>query len=169
MMMFSLSFRVNGQNHELMVKPNHTLLDVLRDQLGLLGTKKGCGSGKCGSCTVLVDGRPVNSCLILAPQAFGREVETIEGLAIQGPEGEKPHPLQEAFVAHGAVQCGFCTPGMILSAKALLAANPDPEPEEIKTAIAGNLCRCTGYNKIVEAVRSCAGPAGQEEQGEDRG
>jgi len=168
-MRFPLSFWVNGQKAELTVKPNHTLLDVLREELGLTGTKKGCGSGKCGSCTVLLDGRPVNSCLILAPQAFGREVETIEGLAKEGPDGDRPHPLQEAFVEHGAVQCGFCTPGMILSAKALLKADPNPGPEEIKTAIAGNLCRCTGYNKIVEAIQSCAGPAGRGGRGEERG
>jgi len=141
---------VNGEEHRLEVKPNETLLDVLRVHLGLTGTKKGCGMGKCGACTVLLDNRPVHSCLILAPQAHGTEVVTIEGVADPGP-----HPLQQAFVERGAIQCGFCTPGMVLTAKALLDRNPDPTPREIKEAIAGNLCRCTGYNKIVEAIRSC--------------
>ena len=142
---------VNGEEHHLYVKPNQTLIDVLREDLTLTGTKKGCGSGKCGSCTVLMDRRPVNSCLILAPQAEGKEIVTIEGLA-----GQEPHPLQVAFVEKGAVQCGYCTPGMILTAKAFLDANPNPREDEIKSAIAGNLCRCTGYNKIVEAIRACA-------------
>ncbi len=142
---------VNGEKHHLEVKPNHTLVDVLREELSLTGTKKGCGSGKCGSCTVLMDGRPVNSCLILAPQADGREVVTIEGLA-----GREPHPLQKAFAEKGAIQCGYCAPGMILTAKALLDVNPNPQEEEIRFAIAGNLCRCTGYSKTVEAIRSCA-------------
>ncbi|MBL7225556.1 MAG: (2Fe-2S)-binding protein [Desulfobacteraceae bacterium] len=141
---------VNGEEYLLDVKPNRTLADILRDDLGLLGTKKGCGSGKCGSCTVLMDGRPIDSCLMLAPQADGKEILTIEGLA--GPE---PHPLQVAFAQKGAIQCGYCTPGMILTAKALLDATPDPGEEEIKSAIAGNLCRCTGYSKIVEAIQSC--------------
>lgn len=142
---------VNGESHELTVKPQHTLVDILRERLGLLGTKMGCGAGKCGSCTVLLDGRPVNACLILAPVADGREIVTIEGLG-----REKPHPLQEAFAEKGAVQCGYCTPGMILTAKALLDRNPRPDEAEIRAAIAGNLCRCTGYSKIVEAVQACA-------------
>lgn len=141
---------VNGEEYRLNVKPNRTLVDILRDDLGLMGAKKGCGSGKCGSCTVLMDGRPIDSCLMLAPQADGREILTIEGLA-----GAEPHPLQEAFVQKGAIQCGYCTPGVILTAKALLDVTPDPREDEIKTAIAGNLCRCTGYSKIVEAIQSC--------------
>jgi carbon-monoxide dehydrogenase small subunit len=141
---------VNGEEYHLEVKPNRVLLDVLRDDLGLTGTKKGCGMGKCGACTVLLDGRPVHSCLLLAAHADRSRITTIEGIA-----GEAPHPLQNAFVEKGAVQCGFCTPGMINAAKALLDANPDPDEAEIKLAIAGNLCRCTGYNQIVAAIRSC--------------
>jgi carbon-monoxide dehydrogenase small subunit len=141
---------VNGEEQHLEVKPNLTLVDVLREDLGLTGTKKGCGSGKCGSCTVLMDGRPIDSCLILAPQADGTEIVTIEGLA-----GEVPHPLQVAFAEKGAIQCGYCTPGMVLTAKALLDLNPKPQEGEIRSAIGGNLCRCTGYNKIVEAITSC--------------
>lgn len=147
-----IQLTVNGEEHQLYVKPNWTLVDVLRNELGLTGTKKGCGSGKCGSCTVLMDGRPVDSCLILAPRADGANILTIEGVATQ-----QPHPLQTAFVEKGAVQCGYCTPGMIMTSKALLDANPAPSEDEIKTAISGNLCRCTGYNKIVEAIQSCAG------------
>lgn len=142
---------VNGEEYHLEVKPNLTLVDILREDLGLTGTKKGCGSGKCGSCTVLMDGRPIDSCLILAPQADGTEIVTIEGLA-----GQEPHPLQVAFAEKGAIQCGYCTPGMVLTAKALLDHNPKPREEEIRSAIGGNLCRCTGYNKIVEAITSCA-------------
>ncbi|GAB4255701.1 MAG: (2Fe-2S)-binding protein [Deferrisomatales bacterium] len=149
-----VAFTVNGEHYRLEVKANATLLDVLRTDLGLTGTKKGCGMGKCGACTVLMDGRPVHSCLILAPQAHGSQIVTIEGVG--EPE---PHPLQRAFVEKGAVQCGFCTPGMVLTAKALLDRNPDPTEHEIRSAIAGNLCRCTGYTKIVEAIRSCAGSA----------
>ena len=141
---------VNGEAYQLEVKPNRVLLDVLRDDLGLTGTKKGCGLGKCGACTILLDGRPVHSCLLLAAHADQREITTIEGIA-----AEKPHPLQVAFVEKGAVQCGFCTPGMINAAKALLDANPDPDEGEIQSAIAGNLCRCTGYNQIVSAIQSC--------------
>ena len=141
---------VNGEEYHLEVKPNRVLLDVLREDLNLTGTKKGCGFGKCGACTVLLDGRPIHSCLLLAAHADNREITTIEGIA-----GEKPHPLQEAFVEKGAVQCGFCTPGMINTAKALLDTNPDPDEAEIKLAIAGNLCRCTGYSQIVSAIQSC--------------
>ncbi len=146
-----IDISVNGEEYHLEVKPNRVLLDVLREDLGLTGTKKGCGLGKCGACTVLLNGRPVHSCLILAPHADGKEITTIEGIA-----GEEPHPLQTAFVEKGAVQCGFCTPGMINAAKALLDGNPDPDEAEIKQAIAGNLCRCTGYNQIVSAIQSCA-------------
>ena len=145
-----INITVNGEEYHLEVKPNRVLLDVLREDLGLTGTKKGCGLGKCGACTVLLDGRPVHSCLLLAAHADQREITTIEGIA-----AEKPHPLQVAFVEKGAVQCGFCTPGMINAAKALLDANPDPDEGEIKSAIAGNLCRCTGYNQIISAIQSC--------------
>jgi carbon-monoxide dehydrogenase small subunit len=141
---------VNGEAHSLDVSPNRTLVDVLREDLGLTGTKKGCGAGKCGACTVLMDGKPVNSCLILVMQAEGADIQTIEGLA-----GKEPHALQVAFAEKGAIQCGYCTPGMLLTAKALLDANPHPSEDEIKEAIAGNLCRCTGYNKIVEAIMAC--------------
>jgi aerobic carbon-monoxide dehydrogenase small subunit len=144
-----IQLRVNGETHDLRVEPRHTLLKVLREELGLTGTKKGCDVGDCGACTVLMDGKPVNSCLVLAVEVNGQEITTIEGLEKNG----KLHPLQEAFLQCGAVQCGFCTPGMILSAKALLDENPNPSEEEIRKAISGNLCRCTGYAKIVEAVK----------------
>ena len=149
-MLVPINIRVNGEAYRLEVKPNRVLLDVLREDIGFTGTKKGCGLGKCGACTVLLDGRPVHSCLILAPQVDGKEITTIEGIA-----GEEPHVLQNAFVEKGAVQCGFCTPGMINTAKALLDINPDPDEAEIKLAIAGNLCRCTGYNQIVSAIQVC--------------
>ncbi len=147
-----ITLTVNGEPYEALVKPNSTLLDVLRDQLELTGTKRGCDAGDCGSCTVIMGGRPVNACLVLALKADGKEITTIEGLA----EGTKLHPIQEAFVEYGAIQCGFCTPGMVLSAKALLDRNPKPSEEEIKTGIAGNLCRCTGYIKIVEAIQAAS-------------
>ncbi len=143
---------VNDQQYDIAVLPHRTLLQVLREDLGLTGAKHGCGLGECGACTVLLDGVPVSSCLMLAVQADGRKVTTIEGLASDG----RLHPLQEAFVQHGAIQCGFCTPGMILSAKALLDKNPRPTEEEIRGAISGNLCRCTGYQKIVEAIESAS-------------
>ncbi len=139
---------INGRAHTLKVPTNRTLLDVLRDQLGLAGTKCGCEIGECGACTVLLDGEPVNSCLVLAPQIHGRSVLTVEGLAHNG----KLHPLQESFMDQDAVQCGFCTPGMLMSAKALLDWNPRPSNKEIRTAISGNLCRCTGYQQIVKAI-----------------
>ena len=147
-----ITLTVNGESYEALVKPNSTLLDVLRDQLELTGSKRGCDAGDCGSCTVIMDGRPVNACLVLALKAEGREITTIEGLA----EGTQLHPIQEAFVEYGAIQCGFCTPGMVLSAKALLDRNPKPTEEEIKSGIAGNLCRCTGYMKIVEAIQAAS-------------
>jgi carbon-monoxide dehydrogenase small subunit len=150
-MKVAIELTVNGEKCFLEVKANQTLVDVLREDLGMTGTKKGCGEGKCGSCTVLMNGRPVNSCLVLAPQAEGANIVTIEGLAEQ-----EPHPLQKAFAEKGAVQCGYCTPGMILTAKALLDINPNAREDEIKEAITGNLCRCTGYNKIVEAIMACA-------------
>jgi carbon-monoxide dehydrogenase small subunit len=147
-----IQLTVNGQAVEAVVEPNRTLLQFLREDLGLTGTKHGCGLGDCGACTVILDGEPVNSCLVLAIQANGKEVLTIEGLAENG----KLHPIQQAFVDRGAIQCGFCTPGMILSAKALLDANPKPTEEDIRMAISGNLCRCTGYQKIVEAIGEAA-------------
>jgi aerobic carbon-monoxide dehydrogenase small subunit len=147
-----IQLTINGQPVEAAVESNRTLLQFLREDLGLTGTKHGCGLGDCGACTVILDGQPVNSCLVLAIQANGREVLTIEGLAENG----KLHPIQQAFVDKGAIQCGFCTPGMILSAKALLDANPKPNEYEIRMAISGNLCRCTGYQKIVEAIEEAA-------------
>ena len=147
------TFNVNRGVHEVLIEPNMTLLEMLRDNLGLTGTKQGCsGSGNCGACTVLIDGMPVLSCLTLAETVQGKHVLTIEGLSKRG----NLHPLQQAFIDHGAVQCGFCTPGMILSAKALLDEEPKPSEDEIKKALAGNLCRCTGYAKIVEAVQATA-------------
>ncbi|MFZ5587172.1 MAG: (2Fe-2S)-binding protein [Thermodesulfobacteriota bacterium] len=146
----TLSFTLNGRAVSLADTPaGESLLDLLRMRLGLMGAKEGCGVGECGACTVLLDGRAVNACLTPAWKAAGRTVTTIEGLAQEG----RPHPLQEAFVGAGAVQCGFCTPGMILSAASLLEQNPDPSDDAIKTALAGNLCRCTGYHDIVLAVR----------------
>ena len=147
-----LRFTVNEEPREIVVEPWWTLLDVLRDQLELTGAKKGCDRGDCGACTVLLDGKPIVSCTTLAVQADGRRVTTIEGLMHEG----SLHPLQQAFVDVGAVQCGFCTPGMVLAAKALLAENPSPTEDDVREAIAGNLCRCTGYAKIVEAVLSVA-------------
>jgi aerobic carbon-monoxide dehydrogenase small subunit len=145
-----ITLKVNDRQWDLAVEPNRTLVDVLRNDLELTGTKKGCDLGECGSCTVVLNGKPVNSCLVLAVQANGAEILTIEGLA--GPGGL--HPLQQAFVEEGSIQCGFCTPGMILSATSLLRKNPNPTETEIRTALSGNLCRCTGYQKIVEAVQS---------------
>ncbi len=147
-----ISLTVNGKRYEMAVEPNQILADFLRNDLGLLGTKKGCEVGDCGSCTVLLDGRPVNSCLVLAVQTNGREVQTIEGMET----AEGLHPLQKAFVEKGAIQCGFCTPGMIVTAKSLLEKNLSPDQEEIRKAISGNLCRCTGYQKIIEAIASAA-------------
>ena len=142
-----INLNVNGKDYALEVKPHWTLLEVIRDQIGLTGTKYGCGTGECGACTVLMDGKPAPSCLVLAPQAEGKKIITIEGLA-----GKELHPLQKAFVAEGAIQCGYCTPGMILTAKALLDRNPNPTEEEVRHAIDGNLCRCTGYVKPVKAI-----------------
>lgn len=151
-MKYPLTLKVNNEVYQLEVRPNWTLLDVIREGCGLTGTKQGCGNGECGACTVLLDGEPVNSCLVLALQANGKNVTTIEGLSQRG----KLHPIQEAFIARGAVQCGFCTPGMVLSVKALLDKNPNPQEPEIRQALTGNFCRCTGYQKIVEAVQSLA-------------
>jgi len=147
-----LKMVVNGKSVEVKVDPTWTLLYVLREELKLTGTKKGCEKGDCGACTVLLQGTPVNSCLVLALQAEGKEIETIEGLG----QADDLHPLQKSFIANGAVQCGFCTPGMLLSAAALLKKNPSPTEKEIRTAISGNLCRCTGYQKIVKAIQDVA-------------
>jgi len=149
---YPLRLTVNGQTYDLLIPPNRTLLEVLRDELYLTGTKEGCGTGDCGACTVIVDGRPVLACLTLALEVEGAEVLTIEGLARDG----ELHPLQQAFIEQGAIQCGFCTPGMILTAKALLDRNPHPTIEEIRRAIAGNLCRCTGYARIIQAIAAVA-------------
>ncbi|MEJ5197584.1 MAG: (2Fe-2S)-binding protein [Anaerolineae bacterium] len=147
-MKHQITLVVNGETQELAVEPWWTLLDVLRDELGLTGAKKGCDRGDCGACTVLLDGKPVTSCMMLAVQANGHDILTIEGLSRPG----RLHPVQQAFIDHGAIQCGFCSPGMILAAVALLNENPHPTEEEVRSALAGNLCRCTGYAKIVEAV-----------------
>ena len=152
-MLYKLSLSVNGDPVSLAVEPHLTLLELLRDTLGLTGAKEGCGAGNCGACTVLLDGEPVNSCLLLAAEAEGSEVITVEGLANDGDL----HPVQEALVAHGGLQCGFCTPGVILSSVVLLKRNPRPTEAEIRDALAGNLCRCTGYDKIVRAVQAAAG------------
>jgi carbon-monoxide dehydrogenase small subunit len=147
-----IQLTVNGEEYEVVVAPNQTLLEVLRDDLYLTGSKEGCGEGACGTCTVLLDGKPVRSCLTLAVEVQGREITTIEGLA---PMGEL-HPVQKTFVKYGAIQCGFCSPGMILTAKALLDENPHPTEQEARQAISGNVCRCTGYAKIVEAILKAA-------------
>lgn len=146
------NFIVNGKPYEVIIEPHMLLVDVLREKIGLMGTKYACGTGDCGACTVLIDGKPVFSCLTLAVTVKEKSILTIEGLA----EGTNLHPIQQAFVDNGAVQCGFCTPGMILSGKALLDENPKPTRDEIKSALAGNLCRCTGYVKIVDAVSAAA-------------
>lgn len=143
---------MNGEEERLLVNTNQTLLDVLREQLDLVGTKKGCDSGTCGACTVIMDGEPVLSCMTLAVRCHNRKIMTIEGLA----ENDQLHPLQKSAIEHGAVQCGFCTPGWLLSAKVLLDNNPTPTPEEVRNAIAGNLCRCTGYQKIVQSILAVA-------------
>ncbi len=148
----SVRCRVNGREYALHVDAALTLVELLRDRLGLTGTKVGCGIGECGACTVILNGEAVNACLVLAAQADGAEIMTVEGLERDG----RMDPLQEAFIDHGAVQCGFCSPGMLLSAKALLARNPRPTEEEIRVAISGNLCRCTGYQQIVDAIAAAA-------------
>jgi aerobic carbon-monoxide dehydrogenase small subunit len=144
---------INRRRYSLDIRPHQTLLDLLREELGLTGTKRGCEVGECGACTVLMNGKAVNACLVLAPQIDGQEIQTVEGLA----EDATLHPLQESFLDHDAVHCGFCTPGMLMSAKALLTENQSPSEEEIRLAISGNLCRCTGYVQIVEAIGK-AGP-----------
>lgn len=161
--MVNVKFTLNDEVYSLDVKPSQTLLDLIREQLGLTGTKEGCGSGDCGACTVLVDGQAVNSCIYLAVDVDGKEVTTIEGISKKegiGKEGgigkDGLHPLQEAFIEEGAVQCGYCSPGFIMTAKALLEENPTPNEEEIKQGIAGNLCRCTGYVRIVKAIKTAS-------------
>ncbi len=159
----TVEIEVNGIPHRLQVKPKTTLLDLLRDQLKMTGTKRGCDTGDCGACTVIVDGQAINACLYLAAHAHGKKVTTIEGL--QG-DGHAFHPLQRAFIDHYAVQCGFCTPGLILAAKAFLDENPHPSREAIRRALAGNLCRCGTHSKVVEAVLHTAGQISQGKKGE---
>ena len=146
-----IELKINGDFYEIAVEPSKRLISVIRDDIGLTGTKEGCGRGDCGACTVLIDGKVVNSCLTLAIEAQGKEITTIEGVAAR--DGEL-HPIQKAFIDNGAVQCGFCTPGMVLTAKALLDENPNPSEEEIRDYLSGNICRCTGYVKIVQAIKS---------------
>jgi len=148
----AVSTRINGDDVEFLCQAEETLLDVLRDRLGLTGAKEGCGTGDCGACSVIVDGRLVCACLVLGAEAEGQSIETIEGMAT----GDKLHPLQEKFLEHAALQCGICTPGFLMAAKDLLARNADPSEEEIRFGLAGNLCRCTGYDKIVRAVQDAA-------------
>ena len=148
----ALSLHVNGMTYEVAIEPHRNLLSVIRGEVGLTGAKEGCDDSECGACMVLLDGRPANSCSVLALQAAGRRIETVEGLA----SGGKLHPLQAAFIEEGGVQCGFCTPGMLMSAKALLDSNPNPSEAEIRRYLSGNLCRCTGYSGIVRAVQKAA-------------
>ena len=155
-----VQLKVNQMSYQVAVEAHHTLVQVLREELGLTGTKIGCAEGDCGACTVLLDGQAVNSCLVLALQAEGHEITTIEGLA----EGNQLHPLQQAFVEQGAIQCGFCSPGMILTAKQLLDKNPSPSAAEVRAGIAGNLCRCTGYQKIAEAIEIAAVKLSDQEE-----
>ena len=154
-----IDFTLNGNKINMTVEDHWTLLHLLREELGLLGTKEGCGSGECGACTVIVDGQSVNSCLYLAPEIDGRQVLTIEGLA--AADGT-PHPLQQSFMDNGGIQCGFCSPGMIMASKALLDENPVPSLDDIKHALAGNLCRCTGYTQILESVQAVTDKSAEE-------
>ena len=149
----AVSTNINGDNAEFLCHADETLLDVLRDRLGLMGVKEGCGTGDCGACSIILDDRLVCSCLVLGAEAEGRRIETVEGMA----QGDRLHPLQQKFLEHAALQCGICTPGFLIAAKDLLAKNPDPTEEEIRFGLAGNLCRCTGYDKIVRAVQDAAG------------
>lgn len=148
----AVSTTINGDHVEYLCQPDETLLDVLRDRLGLTGAKEGCGTGDCGACSIILDNRLVCSCLVLGAEAEGRHIETVEGMA----QGDQLHPLQQKFLEHAALQCGICTPGFLIAAKDLLAKNPDPTEEEIRFGLAGNLCRCTGYDKIVRAVQDAA-------------
>jgi aerobic carbon-monoxide dehydrogenase small subunit len=154
-----ITLKVNGDSYSLAIDPSRTLNEVLREDLNLTGTKLGCGDGDCGACTVLVNGRSVSSCLTLAIAVDGKEITTVEGLA----SGDKLHPIQESFIEHGAIQCGFCTSGMEMSALNLLNQNPEPTEDEIRTAISGNLCRCTGYYKIVDAIGAAAGKMNKQQ------
>jgi carbon-monoxide dehydrogenase small subunit len=151
-MLHEITLTVNGDTYTLAVKSHHTLLKVLREQLGITSPKVGCENGECGACTIIMNGAPVNSCQVLAPEADGATIETVEGMSIDG----NLHPLQTAFIEHNAIQCGFCTPGMLMSAKALLDRNPAPTEDDIRHAIVGNLCRCTGYTRIVAAIQDVA-------------
>lgn len=151
-MLRKITLNVNNEDYVVKVNDKELLLDVLRDKLMLMGTKKGCETGECGSCTVLIDGKPVNSCMTFAVRAEGKKIETIEGLG----KGDNLHPIQKSFVKNAAVQCGYCAPGMVLSSKALLEENPNPTEKEIRTGIAGNICRCSGYVNIVKAVKEAA-------------
>ncbi|MBV1687500.1 (2Fe-2S)-binding protein [Novosphingobium sp. G106] len=153
-----VSTTVNGDPQQFLCDPDTTLLDALREEMGLTGSKEGCGSGDCGACTVVLDGEMVCSCLVLAPEAEGRQIATIEGVA----EGSQLHPVQRKFLEHGALQCGFCTPGFIMASKALLDRNPNPSESEVRYWLAGNLCRCTGYDKIVRAVMDAAAELRQD-------
>lgn len=153
-----IELRINGANYRVKTLPWRTLVEVLRETLGLMGTKKSCNEGECGACTVIMDGRAVTSCLVLAMDAQGKEILTIEGIA----EGERLHPIQESFLEHGAIQCGFCTPGMVMSTKALLDENATPSLAEARKAIAGNLCRCTGYQHIIDSILAASRIMGAE-------
>jgi aerobic-type carbon monoxide dehydrogenase small subunit (CoxS/CutS family) len=148
-----IELKVNGTSYQVKIKPWRTLVEVLREDLGLMGTKKSCNEGECGVCTLILDGRSAASCLVLAIDAQGRDILTIEGMS----EGETLHPIQESFLKHGGLQCGFCTPGMVMSAKALLDENPTPTLEETRRAISGNLCRCTGYQHIIDSIMAASG------------
>ena len=155
-----LNLTVNGDVRQILVEPYYSLLDTLRDELHLTGTKKGCDEGDCGACTVILNGNPVTSCLVLAHSAHDAQVTTVEGLASQ----DVLHPVQQAFAEHGGLQCGFCTPGLIMSAVGLLEHNPDPSAEEVKYAIGGNLCRCTGYSKVVESILAAVQAMGEQKE-----
>lgn len=159
-----IELEVNGERHQIEVEPRETLLQVLRERLFLTGTKEGCGTGDCGACTVLLDGKPVTSCLVLAVSAEGKEIVTIEGISGNG----RLHPIQQSFIDHGAIQCGFCTPGLVLAAKALLDTNPNPSEIQVREAIAGNFCRCTGYKKIIEAILAVPRMAQRTRRREER-
>jgi carbon-monoxide dehydrogenase small subunit len=158
MKQIEITLKVNGITYTLDVLPQRTLVEVLRETLGLTGTKKSCNEGECGACTVLMDGKPVASCLLLAIDAQGKEILTIEGLS----EGEKLHPIQEAFLKNGGIQCGFCTPGMVMSAKAFLDEHPKPTAAEVRKATVGNLCRCTGYQQIVDSIMAASKMMGEK-------
>ncbi|MDD2482139.1 MAG: (2Fe-2S)-binding protein [Lutispora sp.] len=152
-MKHEISFTINGEKVHLEVEPNKTLLKMIREDLNLTGAKEGCGAGECGSCTIIIDGKAVNSCMMLAVEADGKDIMTVEGLAKSGVLD----PLQDTFIKNAALQCGYCTPGMLMSAKALLMRNPNPSEDDIKEAIGGNLCRCTGYKVILDAIKEAAG------------